>query len=514
MYHLEGTILTLAFLAFFLFLIPRMRFFQVGTVPIRWFQGVFVLKVLSGFLLYLIYTHYYTDRSTADIWKYYDDAMVMFSALREQPMDYLQMLVGWGADNRERFTAYYDLMSHWDKPYNYGVANDTHLIIRFNAFVRLFSMGHYNVHNVVANFLGLIGLTGIFHFLRQMNPNKEKWFFLGVFLMPGMMFWASGVLKEPLLLLGLGLLLFAVMEFPKSTLKGVILSAVSLWLLLSVKSYALIAVLPGIMAWGVSKKWTQIRPAFVFAGMYLLLFLGAVGLEQVKPEKGVAPRLAKKQYEFYQLAEGGTYVQIDNGDTLYINAEDYDAIHFEADRDDASLLEEVSAVAWQDAKQPSAPEKVLPIGTKFYVVLDYGRTGSTIDIPKLDDSIWSIVRASPAALMNSLFRPFPWQIDSPFMLLSGLENMIVLLLIMLVFALFDRSGLSSPTFYLAVGFALVILLLTGLVTPVVGAIVRYKVPALPFLACALIALINTESLEAFLIKRLPNRLVGLFQNRN
>ncbi|MBI1287646.1 MAG: hypothetical protein GC178_08720 [Flavobacteriales bacterium] len=516
MYHLEGTLLTLAYTAFFLFLIGKMKFFRMGSVPVRWFQGAFVLKVLSGFLLYLIYTYYYTDRSTADIWKYYDDAMVMFSALPERPMDYLQMLIGWGADNRERFTAYYDLMSHWDKPYHYGVANDTHLIIRFNAFVRLFSMGHYNVHNVVANFLGLIGLTGIFHFLRRMNPSKERWFFLGVFLMPGMMFWASGVLKEPLLLLGLGLLLLSVLRFSESGnfIKGIMLAGISLWLLLSVKSYALLAIMPGIIGWRISSKWPKFHPALVFGGMYLLLFLGAVALEQVNPEKGVAPRLAKKQIEFYQLAEGGTYVRVASGDTLYIQAEDYDAIHFEADRDDASLLKDVSAVAWQDAKQPNATEKMLPTGTEFYVVLDYGRTGSTIDIPKLDDSIWSIVKASPAALMNALFRPFPWQIDSPFMLLSGLENLIVLLLILLAIILFDRNGLSSPTFYLAVGFAVVILLLTGLVTPVVGAIVRYKVPALPFLVCALIALIKTESLGGFLKRLLPNSIVRLFENRN
>ncbi|MCB0755282.1 MAG: hypothetical protein KDB98_06780, partial [Flavobacteriales bacterium] len=60
MYHLEGTVLTLAFTAFFIFLISRMSFFRIGAIPVRWFQGVFVLKVLSGFLLYLIYTYYYT----------------------------------------------------------------------------------------------------------------------------------------------------------------------------------------------------------------------------------------------------------------------------------------------------------------------------------------------------------------------------------------------------------------------------------------------------------------------
>ena len=167
MHHLEGTVLTLTFTAFFLFLISRMKFFQIGAIPVKWFQGVFVLKVLSGFLLYLIYTYYYTDRSTSDIWKYYDDGMVMFSALREQPLGYLKMLIGIGNDG-PHFEKYYDRMNHWYRPFSSSIANDTHTIIRFNAFMRLFSLGHYNVHSVVANFLGLVGLTGILHFLKEM----------------------------------------------------------------------------------------------------------------------------------------------------------------------------------------------------------------------------------------------------------------------------------------------------------------------------------------------------------
>jgi hypothetical protein len=504
MYHLEGTLLTLAFTAFFVFLIPRMNFFQIGTIPTKWFQGVFVLKVLSGFLLYLIYTHYYTDRSTSDIWKYYDDGMVMYSSLSESPKDYFQMLFGVFNDT-PHFKQYYDHMNHWYRPFSSSIANDTHTIIRFNAFMRLFSLGHYNVHSVVANFLGLIGLTGILHFLKQLAPTKEKWLFAGVFLMPGMMFWASGVLKEPLLLFGLGSLLYGVMKWIHYgfTWQRLVLISLSLLLLTTVKSYALAAIGIGLFAWFISRKLTSVKPAFVFLGIFFLGIIGLMVVHQLMPTKSLFPRMAQRQHEFYQLAEGGTYLKTSAGDSLYVSASDYEKLEFVDDRRGIVLEETVQAVSWRDAKKENVSSISLPTDEKYEVLLDYGKTGSTIETPRLEPNLWSILKASPTALVNALFRPFPWNIRSPFMLLSGVENLILLVLIVLCISHFQSGAISNPIFWVAISFSFIILVLTGLVTPVVGAIVRYKVPALPFLVCALLALIDTDSIEQFVVRKLP-----------
>ncbi|HAP70776.1 MAG TPA: hypothetical protein DCR04_13830 [Flavobacteriales bacterium] len=205
----------------------------------------------------------------------------------------------------------------------------------------------------------------------------------------------------------------------------------------------------------------------------------------------------QKQHAFYQLAEGGTYVKTNVSDTLYIDAKDYDLLEFSDDRSKVVLKEKVKAVYWKDAKQEAATSQSLVEGRELAVLLDYGRTGSTIETPRLESTFWSVLKASPIALMNAAFRPFPWEIRSPFMALSGLENiLIVLLLVLAIVGVFRGVAVSvSPVFYVAISFALVILILTGLVTPVVGAIVRYKVPALPFLVCALLALADTEWLE-------------------
>lgn len=503
--HFIGTVLTLGYVALFLFLISKMKFFCVGTIPTRWFQAAFVMKVMSGFLLYLVYTFYYTDRSTADIWKYYDDAMMMYSALSEHPVDFVKMLFGIGNDTAH-FDQYYDRMSHWYRPYGSSIANDTHTIIRFNALVRMFSLGHYNVHSVVANFLGLVGLTGILHFLRQMAPDKEKWFFAGVFLMPGMMFWASGVLKEPLLLFGLGSMLYAVKRILENGWSAILLSliAVSLFVLITVKSYALIAILPGSVAWFFNQRFTKFHPAFVVACSYSLLILLIGAFAFLVPEKSPIERLVQRQYEFYRLAEGGTYVQTVSGDTLYIYPKYYESLQFSEDKKVVRPKSEVGAIDWRKAKTLHEELILLNEKDELTVLLDYGRTGSTIDIPKLDSSIWSFVKAIPAALMNAMFRPFPWEVRSPFMALSGLENLFILLLFALMLLFFRKEALNQPIFYIAWFFALIILLLTGLVTPVVGAIVRYKVPALPFLVCGMLALIDTDRIEA-LGKKLFNK---------
>ncbi len=213
--------------------------------------------------------------------------------------------------------------------------------------------------------------------------------------------------------------------------------------------------------------------------------------------------MAQRQHEFYQLAEGGTYIQTAAKDTLYIHTQDFEELEFISDRKKLVLRSDVDTVYWQDAKQSGATIYTLTKGSEQTVLLDYGKTGSTIAIPLLDDGVWSMLKATPAAFINATFRPFPWNIRSPFMALSGLENILLVGLLALVIFFFQPQALSHPIFYVSISFALIILVLTGLVTPVVGAIVRYKVPALPFLACGLLALVNTARIETYVMSKFP-----------
>src|ERR1039458_397029 len=152
-------ILTCAYILLFCMLIFLLPFFKDNTIKPWAFVSVFLLKMMAGFFLTWVYTYYYPDRQTADIFKYFDDSNVMFSAVTNHHyLDYLKMLTGIGNDNTYFDETYYYKMNHWYRHYDYGTYNDNHTIIRFNALSMLFSFGNFNVHTVFICFACLLGL--------------------------------------------------------------------------------------------------------------------------------------------------------------------------------------------------------------------------------------------------------------------------------------------------------------------------------------------------------------------
>lgn len=495
-------ILSCAYAGLFLFLISKLKFFRSLEVPMSWIQGTFILKVLSGVLLYLIYTRYYTDRSTADIFKYFDDSLVLYNAAFEKPLDFLKMMFSFRNDNAYFNDTYYDVMNNWNRPYGSSLGNDTHTIIRFNALTRFISLGYYNVHSVILNFLSLMGLAGIFHFLKRLVPSTPRFLFLLVFLFPGVMFWGSGVLKEGLLFFGLGMMLYSVVRFLPDKISGskpnflwaggIVLSFL---FLTTVKSYALIAIVPGIVALRIVHwKGGGWKPVFALYGIGVIL---ALSIGTLFPDSDPLGRLVHKQKDFISLARGGTYILTNDhaGDTLYILPEFHGTLEFNDRRSSARTSEPVQAVHWSDARRLETEPSIIQRGEEITVLLDNGNAGSRIEIPELEPNVWSFIKTTPSAFVNGLFRPFPWEARSPFMLLALIENFILVVLLTLMFWKFGRAGVNWPYWWIAVFFSLAIILLTGWVTPVIGAIVRYKVPALPFLAAAIVALIDQGYLQ-------------------
>ena len=117
-------------------------------------------------------------------------------------------------------------------------------------------------------------------------------------------------------------------------------------------------------------------------------------------------------------------------------------------------------------------------------------SGSQFNLTKLEPSFIGIVKVVPEALLNCFIRPLPQSGKSLVYLPSIFENIIILLSIFLaVFSICKRKATLSWEAKNMVWFSLVftILLFTiiGLTTPISGALVRYKVPALPFLGIAL-----------------------------
>ena len=120
------------------------------------------------------------------------------------------------------------------------------------------------------------------------------------------------------------------------------------------------------------------------------------------------------------------------------------------------------------------------------------QSGSLINIPSLSPDISSFIKCSPLALFNTLFRPSVFEANSLMMWPAAFENLLIIFMIFLAIVFFDKKGINKNIFYPFLFSVLFMFLLTGLITPVIGAMVRYKVPALPFLMIILVMMIDKE----------------------
>jgi hypothetical protein len=421
---MTGTLLAIGYAALFLYVIQRWRWFAVPGLDGRLLSGVFLLKILAGTCLWAVYTYYYPDRSTADIFKYFDDGNVMYSALPEHPDHYLRMLTGATDDRADIDSTYYRTMNNWYRKYEGQVYNDAHTMIRFNAVVRPFSAGHYLVHTVFACFLGMIGLVGLYRAFLPYMQGLQRWLFAAVFLVPSVVFWASGVLKESLLMFGLGLFTYALLRVAERRWKRSIwpLLAGCLLLLSVLKVYVLLSLLPAAIAlcWCGAAGTRHI--GLRYAAVYAVCGIVALNASWFVPNVDILDVMRVKQLDFIGVATST-------------------------------------------------------------------HSGSRIPMPLLGHDIGSFLRQAPHALYVSYISPFLGVRNGPLGAMGAVENL--LLPFALLFTWRHRKAWRSvnrPLLYFCIGYVLVLSLIMGWTTPVIGALVRYRVPLLPFCFIALLLL--------------------------
>jgi hypothetical protein len=141
--------------------------------------------------------------------------------------------------------------------------------------------------------------------------------------------------------------------------------------------------------------------------------------------------------------------------------------------------------------------------TSYHLVWDLPIAGSTIHISRLDPTVFSLIKTAPFALYNSLCKPSLFSSKSFLEKFSAVENALVILFL-IICVWFKKQTYNRNLFAMCLFICLVILLLIGYTTPVAGAIVRYKVPIMPFLLMCGLLLVDTEKLRLAI-----GKLVGI-----
>ncbi len=495
-------VLSAFYIFLFVVLIYRMNFFDSPGLSRAVISGIFILKIFFGVVLWAIYTYYYTDRATADIFKYFDDSKVMFDAIHKSPSDFFRLMTGIG-NNTPHFDIYYSQMHNWVRQYESNLYNDSHTIIRLNAFFRIFSLGHYQVHSIFMSFLSLSGLVALYKSFESLLAGKRRLAVASIFLFPSVLFWGSGVLKEGIIFFGIGMLIYHWFHlfYKGFRLYSLLWVVFSFCILLATKFYILVSIVPGLfyIAWIAYRGTGKVALKFVVVlGMYAGLGLA---VKYFIPAYDPLQVLVIKQQDFTSLAKGGALLRTDTA-IVFLTIEQRTHDLEEVDHTKTYRIRPGTPYCyWHDynADADTLFGKQSNSDTRFSMENDIPRSGSFIFLRPLHPTVASLLRNTPMALINATFRPLPNEAGRPLLILPALEIIVYTFFILCCLVYRKKTGIHWELTLFCLSFVLILFLITGLTTPVLGALVRYKVPGIPFLLLAFLFLLDEEALK----KRFP-----------
>lgn len=475
----------------------RHRFFRLPGLKPHSALVFFLLKIFAGFAVWYVYTVYYPQREYADIWKYYDDSEIIHKAFDDHPGDYFRLISGIGIDERIQH-AYIDKMQHWDQRFENNLFNDSHTIIRFNAIVRLISGGNYHTHSLFMSLLAFIGLCALYHWIYKFLWQWKKVIAFILFVSPSLLFWSSGVLKEGILFFALSMLILHAWRFADDRKRYRLLwITISLLLLAMTKLYMLVFILPSL---ALSIHLIK-HPRFAFAKV-VTLFIGLIGIaiavDSAAPSMSPFRIIANKQNDFLNLARGGTYIMNDK----YV-------VYLRPDQEDKLLLMQgdvymisgnTDVMYWSIADDfKDTLYRHIDVDKSEYKMLTSSPVaGSIMQVKALQPNAVSVLNETPGAIFRSTFRPYPWEIKPVMLIPATLENLLLWLLIIACTLWYKKASVKA-VFWFCIVYALITLAVTGLTTPVLGALVRYRITAVPFVLFALLQCIDRQKV----VRRLP-----------
>ncbi|MGC4104519.1 DUF2142 domain-containing protein [Ferruginibacter sp.] len=263
---------------------------------------LFLLKIIAGVVIGWVSYHVYGPGN--DYWDVNKDGWVEYQLLWSDPHEYFTNLFksNYGAHYGGIFDSF---QSFWNDLRN-------NLISKMLSVFDLFSRGNYYINSLFFNCMGFLGHVAFYRLFIQVYKNRQKAVIVGCFLLPSMLYFTSGVQKDGIIFIALGLLCYAVYQslqksFNTKRLTIIFLCLVTIFL---IRSYVLMNLLPALVLWilAVKFKWPPL-PTFI-AG-YIIAGLLFFNIHSIISSINPPQTVVNKQADFFALPQAATMIHTD-----------------------------------------------------------------------------------------------------------------------------------------------------------------------------------------------------------
>jgi hypothetical protein len=413
---------------------------QLKEPEYRYYLPGLFFKVFFAIALCFIYIFYYNGGDTVG---YFEDSTFLINLFYKNPMGAISIFLGnTSIENHMLFdssTGY--VSSYWSDPYAY-------FVVRAITPLTLITQKSYLSTTILLAWICYSGVWKLFMVFCQEYPHLKSKLALAILFIPSVAFWGSGILKDTITFASVCWFTYAIymaiIPSKRALFKPFRIGLqlfVSTYLIISLKPYVLYPLLPGVT--------------------FLILFkyVGAI-------------RNAIIKFLFVPLVVVFSFVL-----SLYLLT---------------SLGDKMGRFSFDNVLQNA-------VDVQYDLKQDYYQ-GSSFDIGEFTPTAGGVLKKFPQAVMAGLFRPFIWEARNIAMLISGLENMVFLLIVLRIafnFKLIRHTSFitSQPLLVFAFSFSIILIFIVGLTTSNFGSLVRYRIPALPFFLASLFILEDYIKLE-------------------
>lgn len=410
------------------------------TDPIdrRMFNLGLLVKLISSFVIGVIYWFYYQDGDTV----YYFERMLRVSSVLKSNIS-LGLKLVFSAYPEEADETYFLMTSLR--------AFDTasYMVVRVAALVNTVCFGIYTNVALLFSVFAFSGLWQLYKIACDALPQVSKRYLgFAILLFPSVVFWGSGLLKDTLTLGGITWVIacfYRGVILRENRIRNILFMLVIGYFVSVIKSYILVAFVPAAFLWYVAEKSLassgaasrSLSPVFATGAILLSLVL---------------------------LSLLGNILGRYSVENLQYEAEAMQQWHHQ--------VEEI-----------------------------YDYEGSSYSLGNTDFSTVGLITKAPIALITTFFRPFPWEVGNPLMALSSLESLALFSIGFLAFFQSSKNPEYSlarvfkqyPILQFSLVFSLIFGFAVGFTAYNFGALVRYKIPCLPTVGIVLAALYSLKS---------------------
>jgi hypothetical protein len=387
-------------------------------------------KIFGAISICVIYVYYYGG---GDIITYYNSSVCLNKLAGQDFGGYLDIMFNNLTDEN------YSLFSERTGYPARFMYNDPHTfaVVRFGSIFMLLGLNNFLLGTVLLASVSYIGAWKLYTSFAEKFPTISWQMGIAILFVPSSVFWGSGLLKDTFTFAATCWFvygLFNILERRKKYIISTVIVVVAAFVLISFKPYILVALLPAAAIWAAYRylKFIRSRLLRMIAGPAIIVLLMGTGV------------VVMTQF--------------------------------------GSLLGKYSLETVLDTAKLTQADLVREA---------YGQ--NSFNIGEFDASVASVLAKMPSAIFAALFRPLIWEVRNPVMLLSGLENLIMM---WLVLSLIWRTKLrvfysvlkAQPLVLFCLIFTIFFGFAVGLTTANFGALVRYKIPLMPFFVAAILIL--------------------------